>query len=101
MADYQVLSQEEQDDIIVSFMHGQERDKYCHELNLARYAEMLKTLEAGPWRDRVSKLNGETVSRLAEVNSIIDVTTPQMPPPDRITAAKQRLATQQPKPTTV
>ncbi|MBA7571863.1 hypothetical protein ES708_13632 [subsurface metagenome] len=89
--EYQILSQEEQDDIIVSFMLGQERDKYCHELNLQRYTEMLKTLKAGEWRDRVSKLEGETVSRLAEVNSIIGVTTPQMPSPERITAAKQRI----------
>lgn len=93
MSEYQVLSQDEQDDIIVSFMHGQERDKYCHELNLQRYTEMLKTLEAGKWRDRVLKLQEETNSRLAEVNSIIDVTKAQMPTPEHIAAAKQRLAT--------
>ncbi|MBA7557137.1 hypothetical protein ES705_49871 [subsurface metagenome] len=93
MSEYLVLSQDEQDDIIVSFMLGQERDKYCHELNLQRYTEMLKTLEAGEWRDRVSKLKSETVSRLAEVNSIINVTKPQMPPLERITAAKQRRTT--------
>ncbi|GAI61403.1 unnamed protein product [marine sediment metagenome] len=93
MPEYLVLSQDEQDDIIVSFMLGQERDKFCHELNLQRYTDMLKTEKAGEWRDRVSKLKGETVSRLAEVNSIINVTIPQMPPPGRITAAKQRLTT--------
>ena len=93
MSEYQVLSQDEQDDIIVSFMHGQERDKYCHELNLQRYTEMLKTLEAGKWRDQVLKLQEETNSRLAEVNSIIDVTKAQMPTPEHIAAAKQRLAT--------
>ncbi len=91
MADYQVLSQDEQDDIIISFMLAQERDKYCHELSLQRYATMLKTLGAGEWHDRISKLQAETVSRLAEVNSIIDATRAQMPPLDRIAVAKARL----------
>ena len=94
--DYQVLSQDEQDDIIVSFMLSQERDKYCHSLNLERYTEMLKTLEAGPWRDRVTKLKDDTVSRLAEVDSIIAVTTPQMPPAERLAAAIARLQTATP-----
>ncbi|MBA7484016.1 hypothetical protein ES707_19535 [subsurface metagenome] len=99
MADYQVLTQDEKDDIIVSFMRGQERDKYCHELNLARYTEMLKTLEPGKWRDRVSKLKDDTVSRLVEVDSTIAATAAQMPPAGRVTAAKQRLeaATAAPK----
>ncbi len=89
--EYQILSQEEQDDIIVSFMLGQERDKYCHELNLQRYTKMLETSKAGKWHDRVLKLKDETVSRLAEVDSIIGVTVSQMPPRQRIDAAKQRI----------
>ena len=89
--EYQILSQEEQDDIIVSFMLGQERDKYCHELNLERYTEMLKTSKAGEWHDRLLKLRNETASRLVEVNNIISVTVSQMPPQERIDATKLRI----------
>lgn len=95
MSDYQVLSQEEQDDIIVSFMLSQEKDKYCLELNLQRYTEMLKTLEGGQWRDRVEKLQAESTSRLAEIDSIIEVTKAQMPPSERIDTAKARISAAQ------
>ncbi|MBA7541718.1 hypothetical protein ES705_34034 [subsurface metagenome] len=92
MSVYQVLSQENQDDIIVSFMLSQERDKYCLELNLERYTVMLKTLGAGKWRDQVVKLQAESTSRLAEVDSIIEASKAQMPPPGRLAATEQRLA---------
>ena len=91
MADYQVLSQDEQDDIVVSFMRSQERDKFCHELNKERYQSMLETLEPGEWKNRVVQLHADTVKRLAEVDSIIEASTPSMPPPERVEAAKQRL----------
>lgn len=91
--EYQVLSQDEQDDIVVSFMLSQERDKYCHELNLQRYTGMLEKLEPGKWRDQVLKLQADTVSRLAEINSIIEASKGQMPPAGRKTAAEQRIAT--------
>ncbi|KKM64549.1 hypothetical protein LCGC14_1500320 [marine sediment metagenome] len=88
---YQVLTQDEQDDIKVSFLLSQERDKYCHELNLERYAAMLEALEDGEWKTRVTKLHDETAGRLAEVDSIIAATLPQMPASERIEAAKLRL----------
>ncbi|GAJ07223.1 unnamed protein product [marine sediment metagenome] len=72
-------------------MRSQERDKYCHKLNLERYAAMLPTLEDGTWKTRVTKLHADTASRLAEVDSIIAATLPQMPSAERIAAALTRL----------
>jgi len=89
--EYQLLTQDEQDDIKVAFMLSQERDKYCHELNKERYEAMLQTLEDGEWKKRVEKLHAETVSRLAEVDSIIAATLPQMPSQERIDASMVRL----------
>ena len=94
MTNYQILSQEEQDDILVSFSLAQERDKFCHELNLARYTKMLVSSKEGKWRDTVLKLRQETTERLAEVNSIIEATQSQLPSPERIAAAKLRLLSQ-------
>jgi len=47
MENYEILTQEEQDEIVVSYLHSQERDEYCHEINLNRFNEMLATLPAG------------------------------------------------------
>ncbi|KKK67672.1 hypothetical protein LCGC14_2951740 [marine sediment metagenome] len=91
--DYQILTENEQDNIKVSFLLSQERDAYCHGLNLERYDAMLETLDDGDWKLRVTKLRAETAGRLAEVSSIITATLPQMPSSQRIQAAKLRLET--------
>ena len=91
MADYQVLSQDEQDDIVVGFMLSQERDKFCHELNLGRYESMLPGLPDGEWKERVTQLRSETANRLVEVNSIIEASINKLPPPERLELARQRL----------
>lgn len=89
---YQVLTQDEQDEIMVSFIHGQERDLYCHMLSQERYREMLRTLPEGDWRKHIAKMEKEVTDRLAQVQSIIDATTPQLPSAEWIAAAKARLA---------
>ncbi len=96
MADYLVLSQDEQDDIIVGFMLSQELDKFTHELNLKRFDTMLESLPKGEWEKKVTGLRSDTAKRLEEVNSIIKATKSQLPPPERIEAAKQRLKTKEP-----
>lgn len=90
---YLVLDTDEQDDMIVAFMLGQENDKHSHDLNLARYEKMIETLPEGTWKDRVTHLRDETAERIAQVDSIIEatVTLGQMPPVGRITNAKARL----------
>ena len=87
--EYKTLSQEEMDEIVVDFLKAQERDLFCHEINLARYEEMLKVLPPGPWRDRITQLRDETIQRKAEVESIIAAT--QVPNKQRIEAALKRI----------
>ena len=91
MTDYQVLSQDEQDDTIVAFMLSQERDKFCHELNLQRYKNILNKAKKSEWASRIAGLHADTLKRLAEIDSIIEATRPQMPLAKRLEAAKQRL----------
>lgn len=91
MNTYQILSQNTQDDIIVSFMLSQEKDRFCHELNIQRYKTMLKTLPMGTWRNQIEKLLNETESRLAETNSIIKASSQQLPGSERIQLAIIRL----------
>jgi DNA-directed RNA polymerase subunit F len=89
---YQVLTQDEQDDIVVEFMKAQERDLFCHQINAERYEKMLRTLPAGDWKTRVEKLHKDTKARMAEVSSIIEGTKPQMPLATRLAAATKRLS---------
>ena len=91
MANFIVLNEEEQDDIIVSFMQAQERDKFCHELNLSRYEAMLTTELRDDFRNKITQLKDETLSRLEEVDAIIAATRAQIPNSSRINAAKTRL----------
>lgn len=89
--DYEVLSQDDQDEVIVAFMLAQERDHYCHEINRERYGQILLTLSAGKFHDRVSELLAETNERLVEVSAIIVATKSQMPPADRVSMSMERL----------
>lgn len=92
MYEYKCLTQEERDEIVVAFLQAQERDKFCHELNLERYDDMLTVLPGGKWRERVTRLRAETEGRLAEVDSIITGTEKQLPDEARMQAARERLA---------
>lgn len=88
---YQLLTQEEQDDIIVGYMLAQEKDAYCHSINLERYNDMLLALPAGKFKERIEELRNDTQLRLTEVQAIVNATKPQMPPKARQDAALQRI----------
>jgi len=87
---YLILSEDQKDDIIVAFLSGQEQDKFCLELNLERFNLMLKKLSDGPWRKQIQDSHDQSLSRLSEINSIIEATLQQLPSPRRIVAAKKR-----------
>lgn len=97
MYEYRVLSEEEKDDIIVEFFLVQERDKFCHEINLERFNRMLQTLPEGNFKERIKTLRDETQARLNEVNSIIEATIPQLPPEPRLSNAISRIRAKQGK----
>ncbi len=89
---YEILSQEEQDEIIVSYLHAQERDEFCHQLNMARFDAMLPSLPAGKFKERIAQLRNDTQERLVEVTGIKTATLAQLPPKERVDAAKARIA---------
>lgn len=84
MPTFNILTQDEQDNIVVDFHAAQERDLFTHTINLARYQSMLGTLPDTPFKNRIQQLHDETVSRLEEVNAIIVATKPQLPTPTKI-----------------
>lgn len=89
---YRTLPAEDQHDILIEFYQAQERDHYCHSLNLTRYDDLLRTLPADdPFRLRIDTLRAETVSRLAEVTAILDRTSAQLPTAAEVDAALARL----------
>src|SRR5258705_8994004 len=75
---YKILTDEEQDDILASFLLGQERDHYCHEINEQRYEEMLPTLPDGAFKERIATLLKDTKERKKEVEHILTKTHAQI-----------------------
>jgi hypothetical protein len=88
---YQLLTQEEQDEIIATFLKAQERDLFTHRLNLQRFEAMLPSLPAGEFKQRIQQLRNETIDRIGEVEAIIEKTLPQAPPVERMQAAIARV----------
>jgi hypothetical protein len=97
---YKILTQDEQDEIVVAFMQSQERDAFTHQINLDRFDAMLPSLPEGNWKSRISELRAETAQRLAEVQSIIAATEDTLPSQERIDAAIARLAAKASPPST-
>lgn len=87
---YLVLTPEQQHDTVVEFYFAQEKDHFCHTINAERYAEMLKVLPAGPFKDKIQKDLADTHGRLIEVETILDKTASQMPTGAKLTAAIAR-----------
>ena len=90
--EYIVYPSEKQDDTIVGFFYAQEADLHSHRLSQARYVVMLESLPEGRFRTRIEGLAVEVAERIAEVESIIEATRPQLPERVRLEASKQRLA---------
>lgn len=89
--EYKLLTEDERDEMIANTLLAQERDHFSHASNIERYTAMLEDLPEGPFRDRVAGLLQETRSRIAEVESIIAKTEPQLPPRARLDAAAARV----------
>jgi hypothetical protein len=88
---YQLLTQEEQDEIIAAYLKAQERDLFTHRLNLERFEAMLPSLPPGEFKQRIQQLRNETIDRIAEVEAIIEKTLPQAPTRERMLAAIARV----------
>lgn len=88
---YKILSEEEQDDMIVLTLAAQERDHFSHSTNLERFNSMLSTMTPNQWKDRIAQLKADTEQRLGEVTSIIEALTPQLPAKVKLDASVARL----------
>ena len=89
--DYDLISQEEQDDMLVQTLKSQQMDHFVHTLNAARYRSIIASAADGAWKGRITGLLEETESRIGEVESIVDALLPQMPPEGRKAAARARI----------
>lgn len=91
--EYKTISQEEKDDMIVSFMHQQEIDHLCHSINKERYERLIEdvNIPEGEFKDRLRKLKDEVLCRMFEVERIMEHTKQQLPPSDRIESAIKRM----------
>jgi hypothetical protein len=105
---YSVLSQDEQDEIIVNTVLAQERDHFSHELNIQRYSDMLAAMPADrgnpavrdddpsltpaqKFRRRMESLVASEQVALEQVTLILDKTSAQLPSTANINAAKARI----------
>lgn len=90
---YKTLTQEEKDDIIVSFLHQQEIDHLCHTINKQRYEKIINDPEIvdSKFKDRIRQLKLEIELRLFEVEKIIEHTQFQLPSEERIKSASKRI----------
>lgn len=71
---YKILGKREQKKVVREYLLQQEREHYCHAINLARYAELLRVLPDGEFRTRIGQLHAECQARMAEVEAIVKAT---------------------------
>jgi hypothetical protein len=91
MSEFITLTQDEQDDQIVSFYANQERDKNSLEINIARYQLMLPGLPEGAFKSRIQSLLSQSQERLVEISAIMAATELQLPAQERLQASLARL----------
>jgi hypothetical protein len=89
---YKTISQDEKDDIIVSFLHQQEMDHLCHSINKVRYEKILtdKSIPDDEFKQNIQKLRDEVVLRIFQVEKIIEHSVDQLPSQERINASVER-----------
>jgi hypothetical protein len=90
--DYQVLTEEEQHDMLLGTLYAQERDHWLHTVNKERYEAILadKTISQA-FRSQVQNLLQQTDARIHEVTHIIEKLRPQLPPAEHLQAAVVRI----------
>lgn len=89
---YQLLTQDEQDDMLAQTLLAQERDLFMHTVNRERYQAIIEDQQTpAEFLERVITLRNETDGRLAEVGAIVRALNLQLPPPERLEAARTRI----------
>lgn len=89
---YKLLTDDDQDDILANTLLAQERDHFCHALNVQRYTELVKVLPEGDYKQRITHLIGTEQAALANVEATLTETSKQLPADaTRVTAAATRM----------
>lgn len=89
---YDLLTQDEMDEMLVEYMRAQQRDHFLHSINLQRAREVVAMLPAeSPFRAHMEQFAADTESRIQEVESLIRATEAQMPPQERRVAALEKI----------
>lgn len=89
---YELLTQDEMDDMLAETLLAQERDLFMHRINRERFQAIIDDPETpAKFRERVTHLRDETDERLAEVGGIVRALKPQLPEKARLDAARTRI----------
>lgn len=88
---YLHFDQDAQDEVILTTYRAQEASHHSHATNVERYTDMLKTLPAGPFRDRIAALLITEQAALEQHEAILNATAKQLPPKARADAAFGRI----------
>lgn len=92
MAKYRILTQAQQDDVVVNTLMAQEASHHSHALNVDRYAALLQTLPQGPRYDQIAALLVTEQEALDFHEHLIEATTAQLPAQADLDASVARLA---------
>lgn len=89
---YVLMSNDDEDDMLVATMAANERDHRSHQLNAERYEAMLAAKTLDPeWTTYIQNLLFTERLAMNRVAAILDNTLPQLPPQARIDASAARL----------
>ena len=89
---YEQVSQAKRDEMIAEALHGREMEHCQHALNVAVYAEALKTLPDGPWRVRMQQLHDEALVEMEKIDGLHAALATQLANPARKATAFLKVA---------
>lgn len=76
---YAVLTQAEQDDMVVATVHAQEQAHFQHALNVERYTAMVADMPEGPFKERITALLVTEQAAVSDHEQLLDKTVAQLP----------------------
>ena len=94
MDDYDLLTDDEADEILAELLYVQERDLFSHRTNRERYISLLadESIKQSPqFVSRLQNLLEQTDARILEVESIRNAIKPQLPDRTRLLSAYARV----------
>jgi len=97
---YKLLTDDDKDEIMAQFLLAQERDIYCHEVNVVRFEKMIAKLKERDDFDEIKnkqfyklleRNTSDTKDRIVEIEAIIECSDKDMPSIERMKKAMERV----------